>query len=81
MPRQAAFRDPINWYRTALHELGHWTGHSSRLDRNQRGAFGGGDYAREEPVAELASAFTCAALAIRPTVRHADYIGSCGRSG
>ena len=27
-------------------------------------------------VAEIASAFCCAALGITPTVRHADYIGS-----
>lgn len=76
VPPQAAFGEPINWYRTALHELGHWTGHSGRLDRNQRGGFGSADYAREELVAEMASAFACASLAIRPTVRHADYIGS-----
>lgn len=76
VPPQAAFGEPINWYRTALHELGHWTGHSSRLDRNQRGGFGSADYAREELVAEMASAFACASLAIAPTVRHADYIGS-----
>lgn len=24
VPPQAAFREPINWYRTALHELGHY---------------------------------------------------------
>ncbi|PCD02436.1 antirestriction protein ArdC [Sphingomonas spermidinifaciens] len=76
VPQQAAFGEPINWYRTALHELGHWTGHSSRLDRDQRGGFGSADYAREELVAEMASAFACASLAIRPTVRHADYIGA-----
>lgn len=76
MPPQAAFHEPVNWYRTALHELGHWTGHPSRLDRNQRGSFGSADYAREELVAEMASAFACASLSIRPTVRHADYIGS-----
>lgn len=76
VPPQAAFGEPINWYRAALHELGHWTGHSSRLDRNQRGGFGSADYAREELVAEMASAFACASLAIAPTVRHADYIGS-----
>ncbi|MFL9841161.1 zincin-like metallopeptidase domain-containing protein [Sphingomonas sp. ST-64] len=76
VPPQAAFGEPINWYRTALHELGHWTGHSSRLNRNQRGGFGSADYAREELVAEMASAFACASLAIRPTVRHADYAGS-----
>ena len=76
VPPQGAFGEPINWYRTALHELGHWTGHCSRLDRNQRGGFGSADYAREELVAEMASAFACASLAIRPTVRHADYIGT-----
>ncbi|MEG3177711.1 zincin-like metallopeptidase domain-containing protein [Sphingomonas sp. RB3P16] len=76
VPPQAAFGEPINWYRTALHELGHWTGHKSRLDRDQRGSFGSGDYAREELVAEMASAFACASLSIQPTVRHADYIGS-----
>lgn len=75
VPPPAAFGERI-WYRTALHELGHWTGHSSRLDRNQRGGFGSADYAREELVAEMASAFACASLSIQPTVRHADYIGS-----
>jgi len=76
VPPPAAFAERINWYRTALHELGHWTGHGSRLDRNQRGGFGSADYAREELVAEMASAFACASLSIQPTVRHADYIGS-----
>ncbi|MGV3455852.1 ArdC family protein [Sphingomonas sp.] len=76
VPPQATFGEPINWYRTALHELGHWTGHSSRLDRNQRGEFGCADYAREELVAEMASSFACASLGIAPTVRHSDYIGA-----
>lgn len=76
MPPRHAFSEPINWYRTALHELGHWTGHTSRLDRDQTGAFGSKAYAREELVAEMASAFTCASLSIRPTVRHADYLGA-----
>ena len=53
----------------------HWTGHGSRLDRDQTGRFGSAPYAREELVAELASAFLCAALGIEPTVRHADYLG------
>ncbi|MGN8001554.1 ArdC family protein, partial [Sphingomonas sp. 22176] len=76
VPPQLGFYDRINWYRTVLHELGHWTGHRSRLDRDQSGAFGSAAYSREELVAEMASAFTCASLAIRPTVRHADYVGS-----
>jgi antirestriction protein ArdC len=76
VPPQPAFAQQIDYYRTALHELGHWTGHSSRLDRDQRGGFGTPAYAREELCAELASAFLCAALGIVPTVRHADYLGS-----
>lgn len=76
VPPPAAFHDPINWYRTALHELGHWTGHRTRLNRDQRGSFASPDYAREELVAEMASAFACASLSIQPTVRHADYIGA-----
>jgi antirestriction protein ArdC len=76
VPLQQAFPSRINWYRTALHELGHWTGHPSRLNRDQMGAFGSGPYAREELVAEMTSAFTCASLSIQPTARHADYIGS-----
>lgn len=76
VPPQPAFRDQINYYRTALHELGHWTGHPSRLNRDQSGGFGTAAYAREELCAEIASAFLCATLGIVPTVRHADYIGS-----
>lgn len=76
VPPQPAFHRQIDYYRTALHELGHWTGHCSRLDRDQTGRFGTAPYAREELVAELASAFLCAALGIEPTVRHADYLGS-----
>jgi antirestriction protein ArdC len=76
IPHQTAFTDQINYYRTAFHELGHWTGHKSRLDRNLTTKFGTGDYAREELVAEMVTAFVCASLGIVPTVRHADYIGN-----
>jgi antirestriction protein ArdC len=68
--------EPINWHCTAFHELGHWTGHKSRLDREHSGSFGSKSYAREELVAEMAGSFVCASLGIVPTVRHADYIGS-----
>jgi len=76
VPPQPAFTHQIDYYRTALHELGHWTGHKTRLSRDQSGNFGTALYAREELCAELASAFLCAALGIVPTVRHADYLGS-----
>ncbi|WP_303829382.1 ArdC family protein [Asticcacaulis taihuensis] len=76
VPRPEAFYEPINWHRTALHELGHATGHASRLNRDQTGGFGSKAYAFEELVAEITAAFTCARLGIAPTVRHADYVGS-----
>jgi antirestriction protein ArdC len=74
LPPQQAFYDQVNFYRTALHELGQWTGHASRLDRLGGGNPQGEDYAREELVAEICSAFVCAELGIKPTVRHADYL-------
>jgi antirestriction protein ArdC len=76
VPPQHCFFDPINFYRTCLHEITHASGHVSRLDRNLINSFGSKDYAREELVAEMGSAFLCATLGIVPTVRHADYIGS-----
>ena len=76
VPRPECFNEPINWHRTALHELGHWTGAGHRLGRDQSGGFGSESYAREELVAEMSAAFTCTTLGIVPTVRHADYIAS-----
>lgn len=77
MPVPAAYEpEPINWYRTAYHEIAHWTGAKHRLDRTFGSRFGDMAYAMEELVAEMSAAFTCASLGIVPTVRHADYIGS-----
>lgn len=76
VPPQQAFDDQVNYYRTCLHELTHATGHKSRLGRDLTNGFGSKDYAREELVAEMGSAFLCASLGIVPTVRHADYIGA-----
>ncbi len=76
VPRPDAYFEPINWHRTALHELGHWSGAPHRLARDLSGGFGSAKYAREELVAEMCAAFTCATLGITPTVRHADYIAS-----
>jgi antirestriction protein ArdC len=76
VPRPESYFEPVNWHRTALHELGHWCGHSSRLGRDLSGGFGSALYAKEELIAEITSAFVCASLDIVPTVRHADYVGS-----
>ncbi|HEY7550398.1 MAG TPA: ArdC-like ssDNA-binding domain-containing protein [Hyphomicrobiaceae bacterium] len=74
VPPPQAFFEPINWHRTALHEVGHLVGR--RLGRDLSGAFGSKKYAYEEIVCELSTSFVCAALGIVPTVRHTDYIGS-----
>lgn len=76
VPPQPTFFDQINYYRTCFHELAHWTGAPHRLTRDLSTAFGSNSYAREELIAEMASAFVCATLGIVPTVRHADYLGS-----
>jgi len=76
VPPPAVYFEPINWHRTALHELGHATGHASRLGRDLGDSFGTRKYAFEELVAEMNAAFCCAALGIVPTVRHADYLAS-----
>ena len=76
VPPPQAYYEPINWHRTALHELGHASGAPHRLNRDLSGCFGSDKYAFEELIAEMAAAFCCASLGIVPTVRHADYIGS-----
>jgi len=76
VPRPDAYFEPINWHRTALHELSHWSGASHRLGRDLSSGFGSKLYAKEELVAEISAAFLCATLGITPTVRHSDYIAS-----
>lgn len=76
VPPPQAYFEAVDWHRTALHELGHWSGAAGRLGRDLSGLFGSKRYAFEELVAEMIAAFTCASLGILPTVRHADYIGS-----
>jgi len=76
LPPRASFLTPADFYCTALHELGHWTAHPSRLNRDLAHRFGTSAYAREELIAELTSAFLCAHLNIVPQVRHADYLAN-----
>lgn len=69
LPLREQFRGQTEpFYSTALHELGHWTGHPTRLNRKGGKVFGDTDYAKEELVAELTSAFCCAALGFSKTI-------------
>ena len=54
LPQQGQFATREAYYATALHELGHATGHETRLNRGF-GTYGDPEYAREELRAEIAS--------------------------
>lgn len=76
MPHEGAFASASDWSGTLLHEIAHWTGASTRLNR-QFGVWGTDDYSREEIRAELASAMLSAGLGVPTTTEnHAAYIGS-----
>ena len=80
LPPRNAFKDAPGYYGTALHELAHWTGHQSRLNRStltDSYRFGDVNYAREELRAELASVFLAAERGIpHDPASHAAYVGS-----
>lgn len=57
MPLPEVFDIDTEYNATAFHELGHATGHEYRLSRDMSGFFGSPDYAKEELVAEITSAF------------------------
>lgn len=69
IPPRGAFDTVYGYYATILHELGHWTGHKSRLNR-PFGARRTPEYAREELVAEMASVFVSTETAIPQTAEH-----------
>jgi antirestriction protein ArdC len=64
MPPQSAFATAEGFCGTLLHEAGHWTGHSSRLNRDLRNRFGSHDYAREELRAEIGQMMVCGELGV-----------------
>lgn len=77
LPPFEQFESPEAYYSTALHELSHWTGHSSRLNRDLKG-FGQGkqEYSREEIVAELSAVMLSAQLGLplADLKSHASYL-------
>ena len=51
LPPGSDFVSAADYYCTALHELGHWTAHPTRLSRDLTQRFGDQAYAREELIA------------------------------
>ena len=76
MPAFQAFKGADHFYNVAFHELTHWTGHKSRLDRDLKNRFGSRNYAAEELIAELGAAFLCAEFGFDGDVRNAGYIAT-----
>jgi antirestriction protein ArdC len=76
MPAFQAFKGADHFYNVAFHELTHWTGNKSRLDRDLKNRFGSRDYAAEELVAELGAAFLSAEFGFDGDVRNAGYIAT-----
>jgi antirestriction protein ArdC len=75
LPFKESFKNPEDYYGVGLHELTHWTGHESRLNRERGKRYGDQAYAFEELVAEMGAAFLCASVGIPYVTRHSDYIG------
>jgi antirestriction protein ArdC len=76
LPGFESFRSRSQYIATLFHELVHWTGHASRLDRQLGTRFGKRSKAAEELVAELGAAFLCAEFAVDGFIPHAAYIES-----
>ncbi|GAB7221336.1 zincin-like metallopeptidase domain-containing protein [Vibrio owensii] len=75
MPKPERFKTEGDYYATLTHELTHWTGHQSRLGRKFGATKGNQDYAFEELVAELGSAFLLAEVGISGQLQnHTNYI-------
>lgn len=77
LPDKGLFPSADNYYATALHEVGHWTGHTSRLDRDILHPFGSIGYAKEELRAEISSMIIGDELGIgHDPSQHAAYVSS-----
>lgn len=81
MPPQETFHQEEGYYCTLFHEIGHSTGHSSRLSRKgvtECTSFASHEYSKEELVAEMTAAFLCAETGIVQTTidNSAAYIQS-----
>lgn len=67
MPPRESFITPQHYYTTLFHELGHSTGHASRLNRwtpTENHNFGSKDYSKEELIAEMTATYLMSAAGI-----------------
>jgi antirestriction protein ArdC/phage/plasmid primase-like uncharacterized protein len=64
LPLKEQFNSEMSYYATSLHELSHWTGHESRLNRDMSNPFGSIAYAKEELKAEIGSYMLSAKIGV-----------------
>lgn len=80
MPERTRFDSTSEYYSARFHEMGHSTGHKSRLDRPGITAmdnYGSHQYGIEELIAELTSSFLCVATGVNrvaTTENSANYL-------
>jgi antirestriction protein ArdC len=71
IPPKTAFHSSDAYYATLYHELGHSTGHASRVGREgieELNSFASESYSKEELIAEMTSAMLCGVTGIAPAV-------------
>jgi len=75
MPERETFESDAAYFATLLHEIGHWTGHESRLNREFSFDRKAPSYAREELRAEMASVMLSMRLGIPSNIdNHSAYV-------
>ena len=77
MPTLEQFDTSESYYSTLFHEMGHSTGHTTRLKRELGNLFGSHAYSKEELVAEFSAAFLCREVGIDSQIEQsAAYVQS-----
>jgi len=77
LPDRGTFENETKYLQAAIHQLAHWTGHESRLNRPMEGKFASMEYAREELRAATAAMLIGGELKIGHSFgQHAAYTGA-----
>ncbi|NCD68302.1 ArdC family protein [Mucilaginibacter agri] len=77
LPEIEQFDNDTRYYQAAIHQLAHWTGHESRLNRQMDGNLGSVKYAPEELRASIAAMLIGAELKIGHSFgQHPAYTGT-----
>ncbi|PLX05996.1 MAG: hypothetical protein C0596_16010 [Marinilabiliales bacterium] len=77
LPQRKQFVSSEAFYNVLFHELGHWSGHSTRLNRSLGNVFQSKEYGFEELIAEINAAFISALLGFKTKITdNVDYINS-----